>query len=81
MPIYEYKCLECGSVSEVLLYSIDSDSEDVKCADCSSKDVERLISASYVINTSTSVSGSTCCGRTERCQTPPCSIGDNCRKE
>jgi len=79
MPIYEYKCREFGNVSEVLLRSVES--EDVKCADCGSKDVERLISASYMISTAAPVSGSTCCGRTERCQTPPCSTGDNCRKE
>ncbi len=79
MPIYDYKCGECGQVSEMFIRSRDSD--DIKCPSCGSNNLERLISASYMIRMNTSMPGTTCCGRTERCETPPCSVGDTCRRE
>ena len=79
MPIYDYKCGECGKVSEVFLRSPDS--KDIKCPSCGSKNLERLISASYVVRMNAPVPGTTCCGRTERCEAPPCSAGDICRRE
>ena len=79
MPIYDYKCRECGKVSEMFLRSPDS--KDIKCPNCGSDNLERLISASYMIRADASAPGTTCCGRTERCETPPCSVGDTCRRE
>jgi len=78
MPIYDYKCRECGRVSEIFLRSPDS--EDIKCPDCGSNNLERLISASYMIKMNAPMPGTTCCGRAERCETPPCSTGDVCRR-
>ncbi len=43
MPIYDYKCQDCGKVSEMLLRSAESN--DVKCPNCGSKNLKRLISA------------------------------------
>ena len=79
MPIYEYKCLDCGEVSEIFLRSPNS--EIAKCPICSSKNLERLLSASYGIRMGASVPGRTCCGRTERCETPPCSTDGICRRD
>ena len=76
MPIYDYKCQQCGKVSELLLRSADS--ENIKCPNCGSKNLERLISATYMIGKNASMPGTTCCGRTERCEAPPCSSGDVC---
>ena len=78
MPIYDYKCQDCGKVSELFLRSADS--EDIKCPDCGSKNLEKLISASYMIRMNASMPGTTCCGRTEQCETPPCSTDDRCRR-
>ena len=77
MPIYDYKCGDCGKVSEIFLRSADS---EVRCPGCSSENMQRLVSASYMIKMDTSAPGSTCCGRTERCEAPPCSTGDICRR-
>ena len=77
MPIYDYKCGDCGKVSEIFLRSADS---EVRCPDCSSENMQKLVSASYMIRTDTSAPGTTCCGRTERCEAPPCSTGDICRR-
>lgn len=79
MPIYEYKCLDCGEVSEIFLRSPDC--ESVRCPNCGSKNLERLLSASYAIRMSSSVLGRTCCGRTERCEMPPCSTEGVCRRD
>lgn len=79
MPIYEYKCLDCGEVSEIFLRSLNS--ESIECPICGSKNLERLLSASYAIRMSSSVPGRTCCGRTERCETPPCSTEGVCRRD
>ncbi len=78
MPIYDYKCQECGRVSEIFLRS--SDNENISCPNCGSKNLKRLISASYMIRMNASMPGTTCCGRTERCETPPCSTDDRCRR-
>lgn len=47
MPMYEYRCRECGRAFEMLRRLSDSDS-DVKCPSCDSKQVERQISACAV---------------------------------
>ena len=43
MPIYEYRCLKCGEVSEFITRSISSPLKAV-CAECGSKKMERLVS-------------------------------------
>ncbi len=79
MPIYDYKCLECGKVSEIFLRGAKS--QVVHCPDCGSDNMEKLISASYMIKMDTSAPGTTCCGRTERCEAPPCSTEGICRRD
>lgn len=79
MPIYDYRCRECGKVSEVLLRTADDRS--IRCPDCGSSNLERLISASRMIAADSHSPGSTCCGRAERCDTPPCSSGEACRRD
>jgi len=76
MPIYDYKCQECGRVSEIFLRSINS--EDINCPHCGSKNLEKLISAPYMIKMNAPMSGTACCGRTERCEAPPCSTNNQC---
>ncbi|RLC70424.1 MAG: zinc ribbon domain-containing protein [Chloroflexi bacterium] len=77
MPIYSYRCQNCGETVEVLLRS----SEDrPRCPNCGSESLEKLISASYTIRMGAPTSGLTCCGRTERCDTPPCSTDGTCRR-
>ena len=79
MPVYDIKCNECGEVSEILLRSADN--QCIHCPGCGSENVERLIASSYMIRMETPALGKTCCGRSERCETPPCSTGDTCHRE
>ncbi len=77
MPIYDFRCRECGKVSEIFLRY----AEQVACCPaCGSNNMERLISSSYMIKMDSPASGTTCCGRTERCETPPCSTEGVCRR-
>lgn len=81
MPIYEYRCNQCGEVSEILT-GIGSDSDLPLCKNCGSTNLEKLMSASsFVSRDSTRASGTTCCGREERCDTPPCSGGGGCGRD
>lgn len=79
MPIYDYKCQECGEVSEIFLNSVDG-SQSIACPACGSEKMQKLISASYMLQTEARASGRTCCGGTERCETPPCSMDNTCRR-
>ena len=77
MPIYDFRCRECGKVSEIFLRF----TEQVACCPaCSSDNMERLILTSYTIKMGTLAPGTTCCNRTERCDTPPCSTEGVCRR-
>ena len=78
MPIFNYRCNQCDTVSDLLLRGPEY---DVKCPNCGSADMERLVSASYSIKMGTTAPDTTCCGRAERCETPPCSGGETCRRE
>lgn len=77
MPIYDFRCHECGKVSEILLRDV---AQAAHCPSCGSINMERLLSASYIIKTDTAAPGATCCGREERCQTPSCSTGGACHR-
>jgi len=43
MPIYEYRCEECGEIYERLRRMQDADS-NLRCPRCGSETVERLVS-------------------------------------
>lgn len=44
MPIYEYKCNQCGNRFEQLVFPSDDESE-FECPSCGKKDICRLVSA------------------------------------
>ncbi len=44
MPIYEYRCQDCGSVSEFLVSRIDGKPSDLKCGKCGSKKMSKALS-------------------------------------
>lgn len=80
MPIYEYKCQDCGGISEILT-GVTGTNTAIVCKNCGSKNLTKLISVSF-ISSNTRPKGLTCCGREERCDTPPCSTGNGtCRRD
>ena len=75
MPIYEYNCRDCDATFEALVRS----GEPVACPHCGSASLNKLLSAPVVLSGRTArPAGRTCCGREERCDTPPCSAGGVC---
>lgn len=87
MPTYEYECVSCGYRFEK--FQKMSDEPIKKCPKCG-KNVNRLIgtgigvifkgSGFYATDYKNSSSGNTCCGRTERCEKPPCSDNGTCNR-
>ncbi len=81
MPIYEYRCENCGKVVEVLQKSF-TEKEPPVCVNCGSTKMRKLISfPGSIVMGGSSPKGTTCCGREERCSTPPCSDDGVCRRD
>ncbi|MFC1538431.1 zinc ribbon domain-containing protein [Candidatus Latescibacterota bacterium] len=66
MALYEYKCKECGEISEYLVFS---SSDKVECKKCGSKKMEKQLSGFAVSVKAGSTGGSdsscpygSCCG-------------------
>jgi len=70
MPIYEYRCWDCGKVSELLVGVTGS--RQAKCSHCGSEKMEKILSvpASVRMKKNASPSGSECCGMTNPCHDP-----------
>jgi putative FmdB family regulatory protein len=66
MPIYEYKCRECGETSEYRITS-QSQANSVACKNCGSNKLDKKISAPVISTGNSEPTGQTCCGRTHRC--------------
>ena len=43
MPIYEFRCLKCNEVFEILMVS-NEDKVEMKCSHCGSENFERVLS-------------------------------------
>jgi putative FmdB family regulatory protein len=78
VPIYDFKCRDCGVVSEVFLRSEHGRAN--ACPSCGSPNLERMISGSYAVRTGAKTAGNTCCGRAERCDSPPCHTDHGCHR-
>jgi len=81
MPLFEYRCSRCGDVSE-FLEGVTQDKPTQRCRSCGSEALERLPSASVVrrANKLGPQTRKTCCGREERCDTPPCGGVGDCQR-
>ena len=79
MPMYEYRCTKCGSVSEFLVYGGNADG--LACPSCGNAGLEKMISAP---NVHTTPVGSTCqsmgCPSGPQCGSSPCASGGCCPK-
>ncbi len=57
MPIYEFRCKNCGNVFEYLCIR-SKDRDQVHCPQCGSKDTEALLSTFSSINSGSNLRGS-----------------------
>ena len=67
MPIYEFKCLKCEKFIELLIMNSDEQIE-LKCPDCNSQELERVLST-------TTYSMGSGKGQKVSAQTKTCSAG------
>lgn len=71
MPIYEFRCLDCGSIFEKLFITSNQEVE-IKCTKCQSGSFERVISrANHIM-------GSASGGKKPKVTTKSCSSGNDC---
>ena len=71
MPIFEFRCLECGSIFEKLFMS-SSEKADIDCPDCGCEASERVVSrANYAL-------GAGPAGKKPKISTRSCSSGNTC---
>ena len=76
MPLREYRCTSCGAIIEHL--ELGGDPPPDRCSHCEGP-LERIISAPGTVRVGTMrAPGKTCCGRDERCDSPPCDSGGSC---
>jgi putative FmdB family regulatory protein len=80
MPIYEYRCQRCGAVSEIFT-GIGELNDTLVCKSCGDEKLVKLISSPGITAIHSHPKGKTCCGREERCEKPPCSGGEVCRRD
>jgi putative FmdB family regulatory protein len=80
MPIYEFRCNDCGATSEFLV-GIGAKEQPLRCKKCGSSQLEKMISISHPLKSERRSPGHTCCGREERCSAPPCSTNSGCRRD
>jgi putative FmdB family regulatory protein len=72
MPIYEFRCAQCGTLQEFLVSSSSAETE-MKCAQCQGEVLERVLSrVSYTMGSS----GGQPSGPTATTKT--CGPGKNC---
>ena len=87
MPTYEYVCESCGYTFDMFQ---NMSAEPLKqCPQCG-MNVRRIIGGGmgvivkgtqhHTADKNYSPPGRTCCGRTERCETPPCSDDGTCKR-
>ena len=77
MPIYEYRCRDCDTTFEALVRG----GGGVTCPHCGGSSLDKLLSAPVMLSGRTArPAGRTCCGREERCDSPPCSEGGECQR-
>jgi len=69
MPIYEYKCENCGTMNEFIVFR---DDEQLECKTCHSANLRKLMSVHNTPWSSGSLSDNAggCCGSPNTCGTP-----------
>ncbi len=76
MPIYEFKCLKCNEYFELLLMKSD-DKIEMKCPECTSCEIERVISnTSYTMGENATGENRKAAAQTRTCSGGTCTTYD-----
>lgn len=82
IPVYEYKCVNCGKVNEIL-EGVGTGELEKKCKYCGSERLDKIFSVGYVSSgrgVIGSHDGKTRCGGDERCEKLTCSDDGVCKR-
>jgi len=70
MPIYEYRCQDCGHVTETLIRT-QRDIAGLRCEQCGERRLERVyLSTIAPVRSSSKRGGLPCCGEQGGCSDP-----------
>ena len=72
MPIYEFRCLKCNEIVELLFRSAD-EAREIKCTHCGCEELEKVMSRSNYSVASSSNSAPRASASTRQCSTGSCS--------
>jgi putative FmdB family regulatory protein len=75
MPVYDYRCEQCGSLYDVY-HKVREVAEDVLCPDCGSHEHKKLMSvpAAAAVSSSSSNTAADSCGMDGGCCGGACSV-------
>jgi putative FmdB family regulatory protein len=76
MPIFEYRCNDCGTKYEIY-HKVHELIENIECPDCKSGEFTKLISAVSIGSMSKQSSPAPACGIPGVCSSGNCSLGFN----
>lgn len=62
MPVFDYKCNNCGEVFEELVFSSSAPDSDIKCPACGKNQAARLMSAPSIGGGGQPSAGNSSCG-------------------
>ena len=77
MPIYEYKCEDCGHETSILILNADEDHVP-SCPECGRKAMKKMFSTMAVLVKKDSCKGSLSCGLKSPCAEAPYPCGKEC---
>jgi putative FmdB family regulatory protein len=67
MPIYEFRCAQCGNIQEILVSSSSAEIE-MKCNECQGEVLERVLSrVSYSMGSPSGEQSASPCATTKSC--------------
>ncbi len=76
MPIYEFKCLKCQNLFELLILN-QNDDEEMRCPKCGAQDFERIMSTTnHAMGSSMSGGNAQPSARTRVCSSGSCTTID-----
>lgn len=71
MPIYEFKCLECGEYFEILVIKTE-ESVEMACPKCKAENFERILSSTHYAMGDGSGGGARVSSQTRACSSGSC---------
>jgi putative FmdB family regulatory protein len=80
MPIFEYRCNDCGTVSEFLV-GVSQETPAIQCSSCGSSKLEKMLSASNFVSKQSApipAGCETCCGSGEPHEAFSCAKSSYC---